>query len=244
MRRAAGSTRSRRAAARSPGRPASRSRARDAAGAVKSWTAPTTRARALLSCRRAIASRSPITMASRCGFPTPPPSRRCSNGRARISTSTVSPDGRFLVTSMQENALHGWRARRLAQHAHDRLSRQDALDVVVARRPLARDLGRRRLRRLAVQGQGRADGQGAARMRRAPAAHDARSPFIRARWSSRIGYADGLMLLCRLGDGAEILVRNPRPRRARSARSPGTTAARDCCSASKAGAAGLLTLPA
>ena len=58
-------------------------------------------------------------------------------------------------------------ARRLAQHADDRLSRQDALAVLVARRRLARDLGRRRRGRLAVQGQGRADGQGAARMRRA-----------------------------------------------------------------------------
>ena len=32
-----------------------------------------------------------------------------SSGRARISASTVSPDGRFLVTAMQEPTLHGWR---------------------------------------------------------------------------------------------------------------------------------------
>ena len=32
---------------------------------------------------------------------------------------TVSPDGRFLVTSMQENALHGWR---IADKAHMRMS--------------------------------------------------------------------------------------------------------------------------
>ena len=31
------------------------------------------------------------------------------NGRARISTSPGRPTARFLVTSMQENALHGWR---------------------------------------------------------------------------------------------------------------------------------------
>ena len=28
--------------------------------------------------------------------------------------ASSSPDGRFIVTSMQENALHGWRARRFA----------------------------------------------------------------------------------------------------------------------------------
>ena len=46
-----------------------------------------------------------------------------------------------------------------------------------------------------------------------------------------IGYADGLVLLCRLGDargnsGARA------PATARSARSPGTRPAHDCCSAS------------
>ena len=46
--------------------------------------------------------------------------------------ATVSPDGRFLVTSMQENALHGWRLADAPQHADDRLSRQDALALLVA----------------------------------------------------------------------------------------------------------------
>ena len=45
-----------------------------------------------------------------------------------------------------------------------------------------------------------------------------------------IGYADGLALLCRLGDAAEILVR-PRVA-ARSARSAGTRRARGSCWAS------------
>ena len=47
-----------------------------------------------------------------------------------------------------------------------------------------------------------------------------------------IGYADGLVLLCRLADGAEILVRRPgggAGQRARLER----RAARVCCSASK-----------
>ena len=45
--------------------------------------------------------------------------RRSSNGKARISASTVSPDGRFLVTAMQEPTLHGWR---LADGQHMRMS--------------------------------------------------------------------------------------------------------------------------
>ncbi len=46
--------------------------------------------------------------------------------------ATVSPDGRFLVTSMQENALHGWR---LADGRNMRMTgypAQDALAVLVA----------------------------------------------------------------------------------------------------------------
>ena len=35
-----------------------------------------------------------------------------------------SPDNRFLVTSMQENALHGLAARGQSSHANDRLSEQ------------------------------------------------------------------------------------------------------------------------
>src|SRR3954447_25289920 len=63
-------------------------------------------------------------MARRCGSPNSTPRPRPSRGRARLSTPpareplewkgshldvTWSPDARFLVTSMQENSLHGWR---------------------------------------------------------------------------------------------------------------------------------------
>lgn len=57
-----------------------------------------------------------------------------------------------------------------------------------------------------------------------------------------IGYADGLILLCRLGDGAEILVRTP-------GNGAVTALAWDASGARMlfgldSGAAGLLTLPA
>ena len=57
-----------------------------------------------------------------------------------------------------------------------------------------------------------------------------------------IGYADGLVLLCRLGDGAEILVRAP-GEGAISALAWDATGAR-LLFGLETGAAGLLTLPA
>ena len=78
-------------------------------------------------------------------------------------------------------------AFRQARHADERLSGQDAIPLLVGRWPLARDLGRRILRRLAVQGQGRADGQGAARMRRAPG-----ESFARRLPSQGLGAGDRL----------------------------------------------------
>jgi hypothetical protein len=59
-----------------------------------------------------------------------------------------------------------------------------------------------------------------------------------------IGYADGLVLLCRLGDAAEILVHAPEPGDgAISALAWEKTGAR-LLFATDAGRAGLLTLPA
>ena len=48
-------------------------------------------------------------MARRCGFRTPPRAPDTFEWKGSHLDVTVSPDGRFLVTSMQENALHGWR---------------------------------------------------------------------------------------------------------------------------------------
>ena len=45
---------------------------------------------------------------------------------------TFSPDGRFLVTSMQENALHGWKLADKQPHAHDGLSGEEPLALLVA----------------------------------------------------------------------------------------------------------------
>ena len=44
-----------------------------------------------------------------CGSPTPRRRPDDCDWKGSHLEVTVSPDGRFLVTSMQENALHGWR---------------------------------------------------------------------------------------------------------------------------------------
>ena len=71
-----------------------------------------------------------------------------------------SPDNKFLVTAMHEPALHGWR---LADNRHMRMSgypgRVRSMPWTVAARVF--HLGRRHRDHLAVQQQGRPDGQGA-----------------------------------------------------------------------------------
>ena len=98
---------------------------------------------------------------------------------------TFSPDNKFLVTTMHEPALHGWR---LADNRHmrmSRLSRPRPLDVMERGRQGARDLRRRYRDRLAVHQQGRPDGQGAGD---AGAAAGAR---LRGRLPSEAGHHGG-----------------------------------------------------
>ncbi len=94
-------------------------------------------------------------------------------------------------------------------YAHERLPLARALHGVHRGRALPRHLGCHRGDPLAVRLQGWADGQaadhaGAARCRASP-----RSPRIpRTRWSV-VGYEDGLALMVRIADAAEILIRAP-----------------------------------
>ena len=161
--------------------------ARDETGTVKTWTAPST-ARGLAFQPKGYRLRRPITMARRSGFPR---SRRAPDaGMEGLASRRDLLARRALPRHLDAGECAArLAASRCAQHAHDRLSRQDALAVLVARRRMAGDVGRRRLRRLAVQGQRRSDGQGPARMRRAPGARD-RSPFI-PRSSSRSAIPTG-----------------------------------------------------
>src|SRR5499433_2536244 len=120
----------------------------------------------------------------------------------------VSPDGRFVITSMQEPTLHGWR---LADRKDMRMSgygaRVRSLDWSVGGKWLATS-GSTQLILWPFQGK---DGP----MGKAPrelAPYEAQLETVACHPKEGViaaGYADGLVLIVRIDDGAEILARRP-----------------------------------
>ena len=103
--------------ARSPGRPARRHSCRLRNCANSKRRRPSAGSP---SCRRAFGSRSRIITAPRLWFPNAAgaaPEKL--EWKGSHLGAAVSPDGRFLVTSMQEPMLHGWR---LVDRQHMRMS--------------------------------------------------------------------------------------------------------------------------
>ena len=156
---------------------------------------------------------------------------------------TVSPDGRFLVTSMQENTLHGWR---IADKKDMRMSGYPAKT-----RSMSWSFDGHWL---ATSGADAAivwpfkDKEGP--MHKAPLECGARPEKVSCvtfHPKSLVvaqGYKDGLLLLCRIPDGAEILVRAPpESGRAISALAWDNTG-RKLLFGTADGAAGLLDMPA
>jgi WD40 repeat protein len=215
-------------------------RARDAAGAVKSWAAPTTvRGLAFLpkGYRLALAHYNGASL----WFPNAAAEPTLLEWKGSHLDVTASPDGRFLVTSMQENALHGWRI-------------VDARNMRMTGYP-----GKTRALSWSHDGHWLATSGADAcivwpfkdkdgPMGKAPRECGVRSArVVKVAFHPRalvvaIGYADGMALLCRLVDGAEILVRAPGGG-AVSALGWDATGARLLIGLDD-GAAGLLTLPA
>jgi WD40 repeat protein len=119
-----------------------------------------------------------------------------------------SPDGKFAVTSMQEPTLHGWR---LADHKDMRMSgygaRVRSLDWTAGGKWLATS-GSTQLILWPFQGK---DGpMGKAPRILAPA--EAQAEVVACHPKQEVvavGYADGLILLVRVEDGAEVLARKP-----------------------------------
>jgi WD40 repeat protein len=217
-------------------------RARDEAGGVKSWSAPTTvRGLCLLpkGYRVALAHYNGASL----WFPNAAAEPVQLEWKGSHLDATSSPDGRFLVTSMQENALHGWRLSdsrnmrmtgypgktRSLSWSHDgywlATSGADACvvwpfrdkDGPMGKAP--RECGIRPARITQV-------------------AFHPRALVV------AIGYADGEVLLCRFGDSAEIPVRSSAPGEgAVSAMAWDSVGAR-LLFGLDSGRAGLLTLPA
>ena len=152
---------------------------------------------------------------------------------------TFSPDGRFLVTAMQEPTLHGWR---LVDSKHMRMSGYAARCArsTGRRRPMARDLGLEPARPVAVRRQGRPDGQDAegASAVRAPR-RGGRLPSQPGRRRRRLRGRHGAAhphRRRRRDPGA-------RPATRRSRRSPGAPTARCSRSAPRAARPAFSTLP-
>src|ERR1700722_12969275 len=121
---------------------------------------------------------------------------------------TVSPDGRFLVTTMQEPMLHGWR---LVDRQHMRMSgyaaRVTSFGWTVGGRWLATS-GSTQIILWPFQAK---DGpMGKQPKLLAPSEH--RVAVVACHPKQDIvaaGYADGMVLLVRVDDGAEILAKRP-----------------------------------
>jgi WD40 repeat protein len=119
---------------------------------------------------------------------------------------TVSPDGRFLVTTMQETTLHGWR---LVDSKHMRMSGYSARVRSVSWSADGAYLATSGSEQLILWPFDGKDGPmgrqpkllGRSQARVSVVACHPRQPV------AAVGYADGVVMLARLDDGALILVR-------------------------------------
>jgi WD40 repeat protein len=182
-------------------------RARDPKGVVKSFTAPSSvrgLAFAPKGYRLAIAHYNGATL----WFPNTAAPIETLEWKGAHLDASFSPDGRFLVTSMQENTLHGWR---LADKRDMRMSGYPAKTRSLSWSADGHWLATSGAEACIVWPFKDKDGP----MNKAPRecgvrqAKVARVAFHPKAPVLAIGYDDGWILLCRLMDAAEILVRRP-----------------------------------
>ena len=156
---------------------------------------------------------------------------------------TFSPDGRFVVTSMQENALHGWR---LADGQHMRMQGYPAKTRSVAWSQDGNWLATSGAEACIVWPFESKSGP----MGKSPRecgvrpARVSQVAFHPKTLVLAIGYEDGMILLCRLSDASEILARKTDP----GTSDPVSALAWDkdgrrLLFGTRGGAAGLVTLP-
>jgi WD40 repeat protein len=215
-------------------------RARDETGVVKTWSAPTT-VRGLSFQPKGFRLAATHYNGASLWFPKVEGASQTLEWKGAHLDVAFSPDGRFLVTSMQENALHGWRL-------------QDSRNMRMTGYP-----GKTRSLSWSHDGQWLAtSGADAAvvwpfkdkdgPMGKAPRECGVRQArvtqvaFHPKALVVAIGYSDGLVLLVRLADGAEILARHPGdgPVSALGWNATGS----ELLFGLESGAAGLLSLPA
>lgn len=119
-----------------------------------------------------------------------------------------SPDGRFLVTSMQEPTLHGWR---LADAKDMRMSGYSAKVRSMAWTADGKGLATSGSEQLILWPFGSKDGP-MGKQPRMLAPYSKRAVAVACHPKQEIvavGFEDGLIMLCRIEDGAEILAKKP-----------------------------------
>jgi WD40 repeat protein len=214
-------------------------RARDETGAVKTWSAPST-ARGLAFQPKGYRLAATHYNGSTLWFPKVEGTPQTLEWKGAHLDVTFSPDGRFLVTSMQENALHGWR---LADSRNMRMTGYPAKTRSLSWSHDGQWLATSGADAAVIWPFKDKDGP----MGKAPRecgvreARVTRVAFHPKALVVAIGYADGVVLLCRLADAAEILVRDPGGGQV-SALGWDAAGAR-LIFGLESGAAGLLTLP-
>jgi len=119
-----------------------------------------------------------------------------------------SPDGRFLVSSMQEPTLHGWR---LADAKDMRMSGYSAKVRSMAWMADGKGLATSGSEQLILWPFGGKDGP-MGKQPRMLAPYSKRAVAVACHPKQEIvavGFEDGLIMLCRIEDGAEILAKKP-----------------------------------
>jgi WD40 repeat protein len=121
---------------------------------------------------------------------------------------TFSPDGRFLVTAMQEPTLHGWR---LVDGNNMRMSGYAAKVRSMSWSADGKALATSGSNELVVWPFAGKDGPMGKQPRMlAPALRGVAAVACHPRQEvAAVGYVDGMVLLVRMGDGAEVLARRP-----------------------------------
>jgi WD40 repeat protein len=185
-----------------------RVRARDNKGGVKSFDAPSTvRGLAFLpkGYRLAIAHYNGVSL----WFPNASAAPDVLEWKGSHIDVTTSPDGRFVLTTMQENTMHGWR---LADGKHMRMSGYPGKTRSLSWSSDGHWLATSGAQACIVWPFATRDG---------PMGRSPRECGVRNAKVSRvafhpgvpivaIGYDDGWVILARLEDDAEVLVRGPR----------------------------------